>query len=31
MLTAGLFAGYTFGVSSIIYNIVRAKLQDDLE
>lgn len=31
MLTAGLFAGYSFGVGSILYNIVQAKLQDDFE
>ena len=31
MLTYGLFAGYSFGVSAIAYNLARIKLQDDFE
>ncbi len=31
MITSALFTGYTFGCGAIIYNIVRAKLQDDFE
>ena len=31
MITGALFAGYTVGVSAIIYNITRSKMQDDFE
>ncbi len=31
MITTGLFTGYAFGVSSIVYNMARIKLQDDFE
>lgn len=31
MITAGLFAGYAFGVGAITYNITQIKLQDDFE
>ncbi len=31
MLTTGLFAGYSFGVGAIIYNLSKIKLQDDFE
>ncbi|CDW74479.1 UNKNOWN [Stylonychia lemnae] len=31
MLTSGLFAGYSFGVGAIVYNLCRTKLQNDFE
>jgi hypothetical protein len=31
MITGALFAGYAFGVGSIVYNISRIKLMDDFE
>lgn len=31
MLSYGLFAGYSFGVGAIVYNMTRSKLQDDFE
>lgn len=31
MLTYGLFAGYSFGLGAMIYNLGRIKLQDDFE
>ena len=31
MISTALFTGYAFGVSSIVYNIAKIKLQDDFE
>ena len=31
MITSTLFAGYSFGVGAIAYNLTRMKLQDDFE
>ena len=31
MITGALFTGYAFGVSAIVYNLARSKMQDDFE
>lgn len=31
MITSALFAGYTFGLGTIVYNISKIKMQNDFE